>query len=139
MSDKRRARPDLHLGAAAVAPASTFVLTETGTFQKGGFKIGAAGIQERPGARGDFSSLTIDQIEPLQTLGTGASGTVRLARHTASGKLLALKVINVMGEKGQRHAVLNELRVLCALEVERKNKLARDTQIQSASLSFLGR
>ncbi len=115
---RRRDRPPgvTALSTEAIAPASTFVLTETGSFQKGGFKLTAKGIAERPGVRGDFSSLTLDQLEPLTPLGAGASGTVRLARHTPSGKLLALKAINVMGEKGNRHQMLNELRLLCSLE-----------------------
>ena len=76
----RKNKPVLTLDPSAIAPANTFILTDTGSFQKEGFKIKASGIQERPGARGDFSSLALNQIEPMQTIGAGASGTVRLAR-----------------------------------------------------------
>ena len=47
----------------------------------------------------------------------GACGTVRLARHRASGKTIALKNVNLT-DQGQRHQVLNELHVLCALNDE---------------------
>ena len=67
--------------------------------------------------KGEVSSLTLEQLEPLQTLGSGACGTVRLARHRASGKTIALKIINIT-DQGQRHQVLNELHVLCALNDE---------------------
>ena len=99
------------------APASSFVLSDTGTFSKGGFKIKATGIMESPMRKGEVSSLTLEQLEPLQTLGSGACGTVRLARHRASGKTIALKIINIT-DQGQRHQVLNELHVLCALDDE---------------------
>ena len=99
------------------APASSFVLSDTGTFSKGGFKIKATGIMESPMRKGEVSSLTLEQLEPLQTLGSGACGTVRLARHRASGKTIALKIINIT-DQGQRHQVLNELHVLCALNDE---------------------
>lgn len=64
---------------------------------------------------GSFSSLTLEQLEPLETLGSGACGTVRLARHVSNRKLLALKIINIMSGQGQRHQVLNELKVLSQL------------------------
>ena len=67
--------------------------------------------------KGEVSSLTLEQLEPLQTLGSGACGTVRLARHRASGKTIALKIINIT-DQGQRGQVLNELHVLCALNDE---------------------
>jgi hypothetical protein len=103
---QKRKPPGLTLlSAATVAPASTFNLSETGSFEKGGFKIKASGISATPARRGDFSSLTLDQLDVLDTLGAGACGTVRRARHRPTGKTLALKVINIMGEQGQRHQV----------------------------------
>jgi len=105
---KKRKPPGLtalSLSTATVEPASTFNLSETGTFEKGGFKIKASGISATPVRRGDFSSLTLEQLDVLDTLGAGACGTVRLARHKATGKTLALKAINIMGEQGQRHQV----------------------------------
>ena len=67
--------------------------------------------------KGEVSSLTLEQLEPLQTLGSGACGTVRLARHRSERKTIALKIINIT-DQGQRHQVLNELHVLCALNDE---------------------
>ena len=79
------------LSMAGLAPASSFVLTDSGTFAKGGFRINAGGIKDCPMCKGDISTLTLEQLEPLQALGSGACGTVRLARHKASGQLVALK------------------------------------------------
>lgn len=103
---QKRKPPGLSsLSMVTVAPASTFNLSETGSFEKGGFKIKASGISATPARRGDFSSLTLEQLDLLDTLGAGACGTVRRARHRTTGKALALKVINIMGEQGQRHQV----------------------------------
>ena len=105
-----------NLNTRSLDVANSFTLTETGTFQKGGFSIKATGIKQAPSLQhGDFSSLTLEQLEPLDYLGQGASGTVRLARHRESGHLLALKVINVLSDQGQRHQALNELKVLTSL------------------------
>jgi len=106
---------NLHM-ANSLEAENTFSLSETGTFQKGGFAINSRGISRAPMRNSDFSSLTLEQLEPLETLGTGASGTVRLARDRNSGHLLALKIINVMSDQAQRHQVLNELKVLCSIE-----------------------
>tara|TARA_B110001452_G_scaffold233848_1_gene211834 strand:+ start:84 stop:1304 length:1221 start_codon:yes stop_codon:yes gene_type:complete len=102
------------LSLTGLAPASSFVLTDTGTFAKGGFRINAGGIQVCPMRKGELSTLTLEQLEPLQTLGAGACGTVRLAQHKASGQLLALKTINI-GDQSQRHQLLNEIGVLIGL------------------------
>ena len=64
--------------------------------------------------------------ELLQELGSGACGTVRLARHRASGQLVALKAINI-ADQAQRHQLLNELGVLVGLahahaQTETQNK-----------------
>ena len=36
------------LSLANLAPENSFVLSDTGTFQKGGFRINAAGVQDCP-------------------------------------------------------------------------------------------
>ena len=123
---KKKRPPGLSLATTTAKPADTFVLTETGTFQKGGFHISASGIAQRPGAasaaerggvRGDFSALTLGQLEVERELGEGACGRVNLARHKPTGRLLATKVVsNVVGDKGVRHQMLNELRLLCTLD-----------------------
>ena len=86
MATSKKRRPpgatNLALGASAsLKAAGSFVLTETGTFEKGGFAIKATGIKEVPGRPGDFSTLSLDDLEPMEVLGSGACGTVRLARH----------------------------------------------------------
>ena len=113
---KRKKPAGLTLSADHVLhPERSFKLSDTGTFTTGGFAVKATGIQATPQQRGAFSTLSLDQLEPLHELGSGACGIVRLARHKASGQLLALKIINVVGDKSLRHQVLNELKVLCTL------------------------
>ena len=113
---KRRPPGATNLVMGSSAKNASFVLTETGTFEKGGFAIKATGITAVPGRPGDFSTLALDQLEPMEVLGSGACGTVRLARHVPTGRLVALKAINVMADQGQRHQVTNELRVLCRFD-----------------------
>ncbi len=126
--------PALNLSQQHLEPQSTFYLSETGTFSKDGFRLTRHGIAATPSTtpantsaaaspanalaahRANFSSITLDQLQTMRSLGAGACGTVRLARHRPSGELLALKTIHVMAESSQRHQVLNELRVLCSLE-----------------------
>lgn len=102
--------------AALSSPASTFRLSESGTFEKGGFQIKASGISATPARHGDFSSLTLSDLSTLHPLGTGACGTVHLARHRPSGTLLALKAIHIMSTQGERHQMLNELRALSSFD-----------------------
>jgi|EP00908_Phaeocystis_cordata_P014739 serine/threonine protein kinase len=114
MKPRRRPAGLTGLSVDGPAPCASFVLTDTGTFQKGGFRIKAGGIQDCPKHKGGLSSLTLEQLELLQELGSGACGTVRLARHRASGQLVALKAINI-ADQAQRHQLLNELGVLVSL------------------------
>ena len=112
---KPRKPPGLaRLSLTNLAPESSFVLTDTGTFQKGGFRINAGGVQDSPAKNGPRSAMALEQLEPLQMLGRGACGTVRLARHTPTGQMLALKAISI-GDQSQRHQLLNELSVLVKL------------------------
>ena len=112
---KPRKPPGLaRLSLTNLAPESSFVLTNTGTFQKGGFRINAGGVQDSPAKNGPHSTMALEQLEPLQMLGRGACGTVRLARHTPTGQMLALKAISI-GDQSQRHQLLNELSVLVTL------------------------
>ena len=114
----RRKRPAglTNLNTKGIEAENSFVLSETGTFSKGGFAISSKGITRSPMRKDAFSTLTLEQLEPLEALGSGASATVRLARDRVSGNLLALKIINVMADQSQRHQVLNELRVLTTIE-----------------------
>ena len=132
-----RKRPTLSLDTEPVRAAETFVLTETGTFQKGGFRINSNGIQGAPGLRGDFSSLVFENLETVSTLGEGACAMVHLARDSVSKKLLALKVINV-GDQGQRHQMLNEIRLLAEIEHPCLVPLCPNRQSNSCALSNPG-
>ena len=112
-----RRRPPPLAGLASLTKAASFQLSDSGSFEEKDFKISPRGIVSAPGGRGQISSLNLDEIEPLgRQLGAGASATVRLARHTPTGKLLALKVINVVAEREKRRQVVNELRALSHLQ-----------------------
>jgi serine/threonine protein kinase len=60
-------------------------------------------------------NLLLEDIQPLEQLGSGASATVRLARHKKTGRLLALKIINVVAERERRRQIVNEIKVLCSM------------------------
>lgn len=64
-----------------------------------------------PSSSSPSSSLRLDDLEVLDMLGRGVCGTVYKARHTPSGGLVALKVINVQ-ERQHRHQLVHELRTL---------------------------
>ncbi|RHY26840.1 hypothetical protein DYB32_007233 [Aphanomyces invadans] len=53
-------------------------------------------------------AVTLDELEPLGVLGVGTYGVVKLARHTPSGRAVALKVISkefVVSNRQQKHIV----------------------------------
>jgi len=116
---QKRRPPGLNL-ASVLQKESSFTLSDTGTFLEfeSGFEISPRGIVKAPGRQADeaFSTLTLEDIEPLSQLGCGASATVRLARHKPSGRLLALKIINVVAQREMRRQIVNELKVLCGLQ-----------------------
>ena len=66
--------------------------------------------------KGEVSSLTLEQLEPLQTLGSGVRHRAARAPPPRAARR-SLKIINIT-DQGQRHQVLNELHVLCALNDE---------------------
>ena len=120
----RRKPPNLavQFSSGEVPRPASFKLTDTGNFsvttgKHGSFKLtlNAEGGCASPLAKAEFGPrLTLEQIEPLQELGAGAGGTVRLARHKPTGRYLALKIMRV-SQKQERHMLVNELRVLCKL------------------------
>ena len=114
----------ISLSAEGTTKPASFKLTDTGNFQvlagkHGSFKVtlNAHGGFASPMAKKEMPNLKLDDIQPLEELGAGAGGTVRLAKHTPTGRLLALKIIHVAGSaREQRHMLLNELRLLCKLQ-----------------------
>ena len=116
-----RKPPKLSISLSVEKKQASFNLSDTGNFsvttgKNGSFKVtlNASGGVASPLAKQEFPGLTLDQIEPLDELGAGAGGTVRLARHRPTGRPLALKIMHVT-ERQQRHMFLNELRVLCKI------------------------
>lgn len=101
----------------------------TGDFTGGGFRITARGmvdIQKRV-TRRDSDNYSFDDSCPPssklvivrdltefhkgRSLGAGVSGRVYLAKHAPTGKLMAMKVVNVYDE-GKRNQLLKELETL---------------------------
>ncbi len=130
----RKPRPpklQLSFGQLGLEKKPSFTLSEDGSFlSEDGLEISARGIVQTPSSRSSLSSTpgsrsfvkpglavsSLDELEPLHELGSGASGQVRLARHRPSGRLIALKIINVVAEREKRKQIMNELRVLCTLQ-----------------------
>eukprot|EP00188_Purpureofilum_apyrenoidigerum_P002343 Plantae.Rhodophyta-Purpureofilum_apyrenoidigerum.ctg24448.p1 GENE.Plantae.Rhodophyta-Purpureofilum_apyrenoidigerum.ctg24448~~Plantae.Rhodophyta-Purpureofilum_apyrenoidigerum.ctg24448.p1 ORF type:complete len:492 (+),score=98.12 Plantae.Rhodophyta-Purpureofilum_apyrenoidigerum.ctg24448:153-1628(+) len=101
------------------------------TFQGMGFHISAVGIIKSPKVERKISEALLKEngktikmekriqitvrslkdIKVIRTLGIGASGRVSLARHTKSGKYLAVKVVNVYDDE-KRMQLLHELETL---------------------------
>mmetsp|Transcript_7240 Transcript_7240/g.22062 ORF Transcript_7240/g.22062 Transcript_7240/m.22062 type:complete len:506 (+) Transcript_7240:117-1634(+) len=101
------------------------------TFQGKGFHISAVGIIKSPKVERKISEALLKEngktmkiekrvqitvkslkdIKIIRTLGIGASGRVSLARHTKSGKYLAVKIVNVYDDE-KRVQLLHELETL---------------------------
>ena len=111
-------------------PRDSFMLSQSGTFKLSDFSVNRSGYsrapaktsagasmagapiaedEEEPTKRVDVRSL--DQLTFLQELGAGASGTVRLAKHTPTGVLVAVKSIQIL-EKPRRDQMVSELRIM---------------------------
>ncbi|KAL1515893.1 hypothetical protein AB1Y20_002507 [Prymnesium parvum] len=108
--------------------ASDFILSQSGTFKMADFQIrsegGLTGITESPDnlhARPRELSYEIDtpqldvqsisDLEMLDELGSGASGTVFKARHVSTDTLVAVKCVTIL-EKSKRDQVVSELRIM---------------------------
>mmetsp|Transcript_14673 Transcript_14673/g.25072 ORF Transcript_14673/g.25072 Transcript_14673/m.25072 type:complete len:382 (+) Transcript_14673:110-1255(+) len=110
----------------------SYSVTNSGTFTEGDFSINKTGItinnsrsgRQQQGETGDLLLKQLDDEGPLQdlrmqdlqvleTVGQGSSGTVQKAIHIKTGRLLALKkvALNVTEEK-VRKQILLELRTL---------------------------
>lgn len=93
---------------------SSFSLSDTGSFSKENFVLGANGITQSPLSAGEVSTLRLEQLEPGALIGRGASSRVYRAVHRPSGKSLALKVLqsDIEQNRESRHMVLNEIKVV---------------------------
>lgn len=66
---------------------------------------------------GSARTVTFEDLEEIRTLGSGASSTVKLARHKVTGELFALKCIGLY-MKTMRDMLLTELRALFSSDCE---------------------
>ena len=93
---------------------SSFNLSDTGSFSSEQFTFGHLGITQSPLSQGEVSSLRLDELQLGAVLGRGASSRVHYAVHIASGKPLAIKVLQGELEASEetRAMVLNEMKVI---------------------------
>ncbi|KDO34247.1 STE/STE7 protein kinase [Saprolegnia parasitica CBS 223.65] len=80
-----------------------------GAYVKGDFAITSTGVV----MKGTGRAFTVNpaELEWGDTIGQGASGTVRRSRHTPTGTILALKLIN-MFDKAKREQLMREIHAL---------------------------
>ena len=96
----------------------------SGTFKVQDFKLNTKGLtivdegSDSPGesagvarAIGGIDIASMAEIETLNELGSGASGTVFRARHRTTGAIFAVKQVTVL-EKPKREQVVSELRIM---------------------------
>ena len=110
------------------ADLSAFMLSQSGAFKTSDFQIRPEGglittanahspDHARPQELATISEtprLEVDSLadlEMLEELGSGASGTVFKARHISTGTLVAVKCVTIL-EKAKRDQVVSELRIM---------------------------
>jgi len=85
-------------------------LSETGKFEKDGFKIGPDGVMQSPAQQGAVSTLRREDLEMGPVLGKGACSEVRMATHV-TGQKIAVKVFDV-NDESRRTQLLSELHAM---------------------------
>ena len=97
VSDDVEDATDLSKGLATVSVQrqGSFSLSETMTFDSEDIKLrGARGMELSGGD--SASSVTLQDLDRLRQLGSGATSRVFLARHRTTGQMLALKELTSM-------------------------------------------
>ena len=130
-----------------------FNLSQSGAFTVKDFRIntmGLAPLQESAspaaGASGADTAErprlnveSIDDLEMLDELGSGMSGTVWSARHKPTGEIVAVKKIQIL-EKAKRDQAISELRIMrqhdCPWLVSLYNAFYEDTKVYTV-LEFM--
>ena len=102
-------------GAAGVqeqVSAPAFGVTDSGTFCKEDWKVKNTGIQQTPSGTGPVSTLQMSDLQVEgETLAAGASGSVRRAIHTPTGRMMVLKAIDVR-DKSKCDQMMTEVKTL---------------------------
>lgn len=110
--------------SGAAAPRGkdeSFMLSQSGTFKVQDFQIDRRGLETveaagspglSPGAAKSGPEIeSIEDLEMLEELGSGASGTVWRARHRTTGAVVAVKQVQIL-EKARRDQAVSELRIM---------------------------
>ena len=117
--------------AASAAPPLVgkhdFLLSQSGAFKVADFQLRSEGglvvtdrgdtplhaDQGTDGMTGTpaLKVQSLSDLEVLEELGSGASGTVFKARHVSSGTIVAVKCVTIL-EKSKRDQVVSELRIM---------------------------
>ena len=107
---------------AAAGLEQSFMLSQSGTFKVEDFNINRSGLkavgaqknspeaQEQQAIRSVEVSI-ISDLETIEQLGQGASGTVCSAKHKLTGEMFAVKQVNIL-DKPRRDQVVAELRIM---------------------------
>eukprot|EP00802_Teleaulax_amphioxeia_P011664 Tamp_11698.p1 GENE.Tamp_11698~~Tamp_11698.p1 ORF type:complete len:224 (+),score=38.27 Tamp_11698:184-855(+) len=92
--------------------AANFGVTESGTFCKDDWKVKNTGIQQTPAGTGPVSTLCMQDLQvDGETLASGASGSVRKAMHTPTGRIMVIKAIDVR-DKSKCDQMMTEVKTL---------------------------
>ena len=109
-------------GSAADQMAQSFMLSQSGSFHTDDFKVNKGGLTASKHHSPEAASAaaaraavpvvnSIVDLETLNELGAGASGTVFRAKHRDSGDIFAVKQVTIL-DKPKRDQVVTELKML---------------------------
>ena len=97
----------------------SFMLSQSGTFQVEDFNINRSGlipvgvsrIISPEDATATVDDMSITDLETLEELGSGATGTVYRARHIRTDEAFAVKCVTIL-DKSKRDQVVTEMRIM---------------------------
>ncbi len=96
-----------------------FMLSQSGTFKVSDFGLSKSGLSPKPPAESleaapggpAVEAMHLDDLEMLEEIGSGASGSVRRARHRKTGDVVAVKQVQILDKK-RREQAISELRIM---------------------------
>mmetsp|Transcript_16942 Transcript_16942/g.66082 ORF Transcript_16942/g.66082 Transcript_16942/m.66082 type:complete len:546 (+) Transcript_16942:189-1826(+) len=106
---------NLRLACKPASEPKPYAFSEYGSFQEEDIRIGSKGLTVVEQGQGDvsYNGICLDDLEySTETLGAGSSGVVKQALHVPTGTLMAVKVMSLNLEEGERRKALQELRTL---------------------------
>lgn len=140
------------LGYEPAARADGFSLSQSGAFTVKDFRINTMGLAplvesdssvaktlSSASVRRGLNVESIEDLEMLEELGSGMSGTVWSALHKPTGVIMAVKKIQIL-EKAKRDQAISELRIMrkheCPWLVSLFNAFYEDTKVYTV-LEFM--